>query len=106
MASIKTIVRDGRIELKAPDDLPDGTEVLVDVIPSCPIPSCPEKIGLDESEWRNDPQALADWAAWLPTIEPIELTLEEQAARDRFDEEFRRFNIEAVQKAMRERAGA
>jgi hypothetical protein len=101
MTSIKAIVRDGRIQLKVPGDLPDGTEVLVDV-----TLSFPETVGVDESQWRDDPEALADWAAWLPTIEPIVLTPEERAARDRYEEEFRRFNIEAVRKAMREEAGA
>jgi hypothetical protein len=86
----RTTVRNGRIELDAPDELPDGTEVLVDVTP---VPA--EKIGLDESEWRDDPAALADWSAWLNTIEPIQF-----AEDDSFTEKFRQFNIEAVRKQM------
>jgi len=101
ISSIKTIVCDGRIQLKVPDDLPDGTEVLVDV-----RLSIPETVGIDESLWRDDAEALADWAAWLPTIESLELTHEERAAHKQFDEQFRRFNIEAVQKAMQDEAGA
>ena len=66
MRVTRTTVRNGRIELDAPDELPDGTEVLVDVTP-VPV----EKIGLTDSEWRDDPAALADWSAWLNTIEPI-----------------------------------
>ena len=97
MKTIKAIVKHRRIELTAPDDLPDGTEVLVDV-----TPVSPGKIGLDESERRDDPEALADWDAWIKTIEPIELTPEEEAASARFEEEFRRFNIEAVRKQMAE----
>ena len=89
MTKIRTIIQNGRIELQAPDELRDGTEVLVDVTP---VP--PDRIGIDESEWRDDEQALADWDAWLKTIEPIELTLEEQQANDRFEEESRKFNIE------------
>ena len=100
MSPIKTTVRNRRIELTAPEELPDGTEVLVEV-----IPVAREKIGIDESEWRDDPDALADWDAWLGTIEPIELTPEEQAAHDRFEEEFRRFNVEAVRKQMEEGTG-
>jgi hypothetical protein len=67
MNTIKATVRNRRIELNAPDDLPDGTEVLVDV-----VPMAPGKIGIDESEWRDDAEALADWDAWIQTIEPIE----------------------------------
>ena len=45
MTTIKTTIRSGRIELRAPDGLREGTEVLVDVTP---VP--PEKIGIAESE--------------------------------------------------------
>jgi hypothetical protein len=97
MNAFKATVRNRRIELTAPDDLPDGTEVLVDVTP---LPA--NKIGVDESEWRDDPAALADWEAWIKTIEPIEWTPEELTANARFEEEFRRFNVEAVRKQMTE----
>ena len=97
MNTIKTTIQNRRIELNAPDELPDGTEVLVDV-----TAVSPEKVGIDEAEWRDDPGALADWDAWLRTIEPIELTPEEQAGNDRFEKEFRRFNVEAVRKQMEE----
>jgi hypothetical protein len=74
--------------------LPDGTEVLVDVTP---VPA--ERIGLTESEWRDDPAALADWSAWLDTIEPIQF-----AEEDSFTDGFRRFNVEAVRKQMADEA--
>jgi len=97
MKTIKATVRNRRIELTAPEDFPDGTEVLVDV-----TPLSPGKIGLDESEWRDDAAAPADWEVWMKTIEPIELDAEEQDAGARFEEEFRRFNVEAVRKQMAE----
>ena len=97
MNTIKTTVRNRRIELAVPDDLSDGTEVLVAV-----LPLSPGKIGMDESEWRDDQAALLDWEAWIKTIEPIDFPGEEQAAR--FEEEFRRFNLEAVRKQMTDRS--
>jgi hypothetical protein len=97
MNAIKTTVRNRRIELTAPDELPDGTLVLVELTA---MPQ--EKMGIDESEWRDDAEARADWDAWLRTIEPMELTPTEQAANDRFNEEFRRYNVEAVRKQMAE----
>jgi hypothetical protein len=96
MTSIRAVVHDRRIELPAPDDIPDGTEVLVDL-----TPVDTGKIGLSEAEWRDDADALADWAAWLDTIEPVAF-----AADDSFAEEFRRFNLEAVRKQMAEGGGA
>lgn len=53
------------------------------------------KIGLDESEWRDDPEAIAEWERWLTTIEPIDF-----AEPDAFDQEFVRFNVEAVRRQM------
>ena len=52
-----------------------------------------EKIGIEESQWRNDPEALADWAKWIESIEPVDF-----GHKDSFDEEFRLFNIEAVRR--------
>ncbi|MBI3824279.1 MAG: hypothetical protein HY289_16545 [Planctomycetes bacterium] len=86
MNTTETTIQNGRVDVAAPPGLADGTKVLVDVTP---LPSV--KIGIDESEWRDDAEALADWQAWLKSIEPIEW-----GASDQFDEEFRRFNIEAV----------
>jgi hypothetical protein len=89
MTSIRAVVHDRRIDVPAPDDLPDGTEVEIRLVP------VRETIGLDESQWRDDPEALADWAAWLETIGPIPF-----AEPDAFDEQFRRYNVEAVRKQM------
>jgi hypothetical protein len=93
--TVKTTVQNGRIEFKAPDELPEGTEVLVEL-----TRASGEKIGIDESEWRDDPAALADWDTWLQSIEPLELTPEEVAEQTRFGEEMRRYNIETVRKQM------
>ena len=89
MTGIRTIIHDRRIDVPAPDDLPDGTEVEVRLV------SIREKIGLDESQWGDDPEALADWTAWLETIEPIPFS-----EPDAFDELFRRHNVEALRKQM------
>lgn len=97
MDAIKAVVKNGRIDLTVPNSWPEGCEVLV-----APLALPGERIGLDESEWRDDPAALADWDAWLKTIEPLDLTAEEQAARARFDEQMRQFNIEAVRRQMQQ----
>lgn len=89
MSTIETTIKNRRIDIAAPDDLSDGTKVVVDVTPLS------DKIGIDESEWRDDPEALADWDAWLKTIEPIEWR-----TPDKFDDDFRRFNLDAVRKQM------
>lgn len=95
MTAVKGIVRDGRIELNGPVDWPDGSEVLVE-----PLPNGTGRIGLDESEWRDDPASLADWAAWIKTLEALEFTPEEEAERARFAEAMRRHNVDAVRRQM------
>lgn len=90
MNAIETTIKNRRIEVDAPDHLRDGTKVLVDVNPA-PL----EKIGIDESTWRDDPDALADWDAWLKTIEPIDWP-----SNNDFDRAFRQFNIDAVRQQM------
>src|SRR6266404_6570764 len=97
MTAIKGVVKNGRIELATPPDWPDGCEVIIE-----PLPGPTDKIGLDESEWRDDPASLADWEAWIKTIQPLEFSASEEAAFIRFDEEMRRFNREAVQRQMEE----
>jgi len=72
MNAIKATVMQGRLELNVPLDWLDGTEVLIE-----PTMAPLEKIGIDESEWRDDPESLADWEAWIKTIEPFELTPDE-----------------------------
>jgi hypothetical protein len=88
MDAIKATVRSGRLELQAAPDWADGTEVLIE-----PTRGPSEKIGIDESEWRDDPASLADWEAWIQTIEPLEFTPEEAQRIAEFDDKMRRHNL-------------
>jgi hypothetical protein len=92
--AIKATWTNGQIVPAEPVDWPEGSELLVEPWPAS------EKIGLDESGWEDSPEAIADWAAWLPSIKPLEYTEQELAELERFREEFRRFNVEAVRKQM------
>lgn len=94
MNAIRATWTKGQIVPAEPVNWPEGSQLLVEPVP----PS--EKIGLDESEWRDDAEALADWEAWINTIEPLEYSEEERASLARYREEFRRFNLEAVRKQM------
>ena|SRR5437764_7449576 len=94
MNAIKATWTDGRIVPAEPVDWPEGSELLVEPL----APS--EKIGLDESEWKDDPRSVADWIAWVDTVEPLALTDDERAEMEHYRAEHRRFNIEAVRKQM------
>ena len=87
---IRTTIHDRRIEIPAPDDLPDGTEVEIELTPVL------ERMGTADSEVSDAAQSLDDWSKWLTTIEPIDF-----ADPDEFDEQFRQANIEAVRQQMR-----
>lgn len=95
MNIIKATVKDRRLDVEVPADLPDGTEVLVE-----PLNKKLPTIGINESEWRDDAASLADWDAWIKRIEPPEFTPEEEAQFSHFDEEMRRFNLQAVRRQM------
>jgi hypothetical protein len=97
MNAIRAIFKGGKLELQTSPDWPDGTEVLIE---PTQIPA--EKIGLDESEWRDDPESLADWEAWIKTIEPLEFTPEEAVRIAEFDKQMRLYNVEAVRRQMQE----
>jgi len=94
MNAIRATWTNGRIVPAEPVNWPEGIELLVEPVASS------ERIGLDESDWRDDAAALADWEAWIGTIEPLEYSDEERAELARYREQFRRYNLEAVRKEM------
>jgi hypothetical protein len=94
MNAIRATWTNGRIVPAEVVNWPEGMELLVEPV------SMSERVGLDESDWRDDAEALADWEAWINTIEPLEYSDEERAELARFRDEFRRYNLEAVRKQM------
>jgi hypothetical protein len=99
MNAIKATWKGGRIVPAEPVDWSEGCEVVVE-----PVPVAASKIGLDESEWQDDPASRADWDAWIRTIEPLEFTAEEEAKFAQFDAQMRQYNIEAVRRQMEGRS--
>ena len=94
MNPVKATWINGRIKPAQPVDWPEGSELIIEPV------ATPGKIGLDESEWRDDAEALAAWDAWLPTVEPLVLSEEERTAFEHYREEFRKYNLEAVRQQM------
>jgi hypothetical protein len=94
MNAIRATWTHGQIVPAEPVDWPEGAQLLVEPVPAG------EKIGLAEEEWRDDPAAIADWEAWIETIEPMIWAEGELEEYERYREEVRRFNIEAVRKQM------
>jgi hypothetical protein len=66
---IKGIVRDGRIDVETPINLPDGTELLIPL---------PEASG-SEPGWDNSPEGIAAWLAWFDALPTLTITPDEEA---------------------------
>lgn len=72
MHAIRATWTNGRILPLEPIDWPEGTELMVQPVTSS------EKIGMDESDWRDDPESVAAWIAAV-VHRKIERTPENQA---------------------------
>jgi hypothetical protein len=95
MNAIKAVWTNGQIVPAEPVDWPEGSQLLVE-----PLLTPFEKIGLDESEWDDSPEAIADWVKAVNAIEPFIWAPGEAEEYERFRKELRECNIEAVRKQM------
>jgi hypothetical protein len=71
MAAIRTKIIDGRITFNAPAEIPDGTEVLVELTPIL------DDAMISDSDWDNSPDSVSDWLSWCQSLEPLVFTEQE-----------------------------
>jgi hypothetical protein len=95
MNAIKATWEGEKLVLAGPVDWPEGCEVVVE-----PVSAPASKVGLDESQWRDDPASRADGDEWIRTIEPFDFTREEEAEFNQFATQMRQYNVEAVRRQM------
>ena len=79
MSQIFATVLDGRVELDAPIDLPNGTRLTI------PLPTADRdshRIGLTEEEWSDSPEAINQWIEWSRSLGPLFAT---EGEREEFD---------------------
>lgn len=74
MTVLRTTVRNGKIELAAPVDWPEGTEVRIEPFAQATM------VGLSEEDWPDTTEAIAAFLESMDKIEPLILTPEEEAA--------------------------
>lgn len=74
MHAIKGKYRGGQIVLDEKADWPEETEVVVEPVTVEPV------IGMREEAWSSTPEAIADWLRWYDSLEPLEMTAEEETA--------------------------
>ena len=73
MATVKGTWKDGQIILDEAVDWPDGARV---VVVSLPVE---ETVGIREDDWPETAEARAEWLRWYESLEPLEITHEEEA---------------------------
>lgn len=74
MNTIRTTIVDGHVHVPVPDDLTNGTEVEVRILPL----TSDSKPG--DGEWDGSPQGIAEWMKQYDALEPLVLTESERAA--------------------------
>ena len=71
MNAILSVVKNGRVEVDAPPDWPDGAPVRVE-------------LGLNlkatDEERPETPEEIEEWLRWFHSLEPIVMTPEEETA--------------------------
>ena len=68
---LKGVIRNGRVEVAEPIDLPDGTELLFSV---------PDGTSADDEDgWDVSPAGIDAWLKWCDSLQPLKITPEEQA---------------------------
>lgn len=95
MATMTGTIRNGRIELDEPADLPEGTRVYV----SEAEPE-PDAEFINEANWPDTPENRAELVRRIESFEGLGWTLDEEARIAAAREVWKRFNIEAVRKQM------
>jgi hypothetical protein len=97
MHAINATWINGQIVPAEPVDWPEGSKLIVE-----PVSRAAEKIGLDESEWDDSPEAIADWVAWVDTIQPMIWAEGEEEEYERWQAKVKEYNLKAVRKQMDE----
>ena len=84
--------REGRVDLDAAVDWPNGSRVAV-------LPSN-DSVGLVESDWPDSPETQAALLQRLDAIEPLDLTPADEAEIEAAREAVRQASVRAVRERM------
>ncbi len=88
MSTIRGTIQDGQVILSTPTDLPNGTEVRVEVASTGETVG----IGLREEDWPSTPEGIAALVAKMDQIQPF-LTPEEEAEWQKARAEYKAWHI-------------
>jgi hypothetical protein len=89
MTTLRAVVRDRRIDVPAPSDMPDGTEVLLTIGTDFP-----------EDDGPMPPEEIARVLAAMEKIEPFDWAPEERAAADAWEKKANDYTIANMDRGM------
>src|ERR1700732_5354577 len=96
MSSIlkKGIIRNGRVEVDEPINLPDGSEVTI-------IGRATGKfVVLEDNDRPMTPAEISQTLAAMAKIEPFEMSAEERAAADAWEKKVNEYTIDTMDKGI------
>jgi hypothetical protein len=96
VSAIKGVVKNGRIDVAAPADWPEGCEVVIE-----PVPTAPAR-GMREEDWPTTAEGVAALLSRWDRHEPLELTPEEEAEWEAARKAQREFELATFGKRARE----
>lgn len=94
MKTILGTVRNGQIVADQTVEWPEGFRVVIKPVANG------EMLGIREEDWPTTPEALADWLAWFDSLEPIELTPEEEADCTVWRQKIKEYTIANMDKGI------
>jgi hypothetical protein len=94
MNAVKGTWKNGRIVLDRPIDWPDDCRLAI-------APLTDEEIlGIREEDWPTTPEAMADWLKWYDSLEPLEVTADEEAEFEAWRRKIKEYSIAMTQERI------
>jgi hypothetical protein len=94
MNAINGTWKNGHIILDSPTDWPEGCRVFVELLGE------EESFGIREEDWPVTSEALEDWQKWYDSLEPLEMTLQEEADLAAWRQKIKEYSIGKMQERM------
>ncbi len=94
MNAVKGTWKNGRIVLDRPIDWPDGCRLAI-----APLAE-EETLGIREEDWPTTPEAMADWLKWYDSLEPLEVTVDEEAEFEAWRRKIKEYSIAKTQERI------
>jgi hypothetical protein len=100
MNAVEATVQNRRIEAPAPDGWPDGTKVVIEIMPAPAGNPLDDVDFMTEDEQSDDPAAIKHWIAELNALPGITMSPEEEAEMHAWRKKEKDFNLEAARREM------